>query len=80
VADQRAVRRASHGIAPTAFAQHARGHAEREPGPVRAAAAAGLGLAAITVQLEREGVRSFCDSYRQLLGCIGRQIAAGAAQ
>jgi transaldolase len=43
-----------------------------------AAAAAGLDLAAITAQLEREGVRSFCDSYHQLLGCIERKLAAGA--
>jgi transaldolase len=40
-----------------------------------AAAGAGLDLAAITAQLEREGVRSFCDSYHQLLGCIERKIA-----
>jgi transaldolase len=43
-----------------------------------AAAAAGLDLAAVTAQLEREGIRSFCDSYHQLLGCIERKIAAGA--
>ena len=41
------------------------------------AAAAGLDLAAVTARLEREGVRSFCDSYHQLLGCIERKIAAG---
>ena len=35
---------------------------------------------AVTAQLEREGVRSFCDSYHQLLGCIERKIAAGAAR
>jgi transaldolase len=40
-----------------------------------AAAEAGLDLAAITAQLEREGVRSFCDSYHQLLGCIERKVA-----
>ena len=44
------------------------------------AAAAGLDLAAITAQLEREGVRSFCDSYHQLLDCIERKLAAGAAR
>jgi len=45
-----------------------------------AAAAAGLDLAAITAQLGREGVSSFCDSYHQLLGCIDRKAAAvGAA-
>jgi len=40
-----------------------------------AAAGAGLDLAAITSQLEREGVRSFCDSYHQLLACIERKVA-----
>ena len=35
-----------------------------------AAAAIGIDLAAITGQLEREGVSSFCDSYHQLLDCI----------
>jgi transaldolase len=44
------------------------------------AAAAGLDLAAVTARLKREGVRSFCDSYYQLLGCIERKIAAGAAR
>lgn len=44
-----------------------------------AAAAAGIDLATITAQLEREGVRSFCDSYHQLLDCIERKLAAGAA-
>ncbi|MGH2886325.1 MAG: transaldolase [Solirubrobacteraceae bacterium] len=34
------------------------------------AAAAGIDLAAVTAELEREGVQSFCDSYHQLLGCI----------
>src|SRR5207302_10107292 len=45
-----------------------------------AAAASGLDLAAVTAELERGGVRSFCDSYHQLLGCIERKIVAGAAQ
>ena len=31
---------------------------------------AGVDVAAITAALEREGVRSFCDSYHQLLQCI----------
>ena len=44
------------------------------------AAAAGIDLAAVTTQLEREGVRSFCDSYHQLLACIERKLAAGAAR
>jgi transaldolase len=41
-----------------------------------AAAAAGIDLASITSQLEREGVRSFCDSYHKLIDCIDRKIAA----
>jgi transaldolase len=35
---------------------------------------AGLDLAAITSELEREGVRSFCDSYRDLLDCIETKL------
>jgi transaldolase len=34
---------------------------------LRRAAEAGVDLAAMTAQLEREGVRSFCDSYHELL-------------
>jgi transaldolase len=44
-----------------------------------AAAAAGLDLSVITAELEREGVRSFCDSYHQLLACIEHKLAAGDA-
>ena len=36
----------------------------------RRAAEAGVDLDAITAELEREGVRAFCDSYRELLDCI----------
>jgi transaldolase len=39
-------------------------------------ASAGLDLAAITEGLEREGVRSFCDSYRRLLTCIQSKLDA----
>ena len=38
------------------------------------AAAAGIDLAAITAELEREGVESFCDSYRELLDCIEAKL------
>jgi transaldolase len=40
------------------------------------AAAAGIDLPAITAELEREGVESFCDSYRQLLDCIDSKLGA----
>ena len=45
------------------------------------AAAAGVDVAAITATLEREGVRSFCDSYHELLQCIEAkkaQVATGS--
>ncbi len=45
-----------------------------------AAGAAGIDLATLTTQLEREGVRSFCDSYHQLLDCIERKLAAGVTR
>jgi transaldolase len=45
-----------------------------------AAAVAGLDLGAVTAQLEREGVSSFCDSYHQLLGCIEHKLAAVGAR
>lgn len=37
---------------------------------------AGIDLAALTAEFEREGVRSFCDSYRHLLSCIEQKPAA----
>jgi transaldolase len=40
------------------------------------AAAAGIDLAAVTAALEREGVRSFCDSYHELLDCIEQKLGA----
>jgi transaldolase len=40
------------------------------------AADAGVDLAAVTAELEREGVRSFCDSYHQLLDCIENKLRA----
>jgi hypothetical protein len=33
-------------------------------------------LTAVTTELEREGVRSFCDSYRDLLDCIETKLQA----
>jgi transaldolase len=41
---------------------------------LRLAADAGIDLGAVTAQLEREGVRSFCDSYHDLLGCIETKL------
>ena len=38
------------------------------------AKAAGIDLAAITTELEREGVRAFCDSYHELLTCITSKL------
>jgi transaldolase len=37
---------------------------------LRRARAAGIDLDAVTAELERGGVRSFCDSYHELLACI----------
>jgi transaldolase len=42
------------------------------------AAAAGIRLDALTAELEREGVASFCDSYRELLECVTAKLAATA--
>lgn len=44
------------------------------------AAAAGIDLAAITAGLEREGLQSFCDSYRELLACIKSELGAVRAR
>jgi transaldolase len=43
------------------------------------AADAGLDLAALTAELEREGVESFRGSYRELLGCIESKLGVPAA-
>jgi transaldolase len=61
-----------------AFADH--GDASRDFGlsngaeTLERAAEAGIDLAAITADLEREGVRSFCDSYQELLDCIEAKL------
>ena len=39
------------------------------------ATAAGVDLATVTAELEREGVQSFCDSYHQLLSCLQRKLS-----
>jgi transaldolase len=67
-----------------AFADH--GHVTRtlDADPAGAArtllgaTAAGLDLAAVTFELEREGVQSFCDSYHQLLDCIRDKLGTFA--
>jgi transaldolase len=41
---------------------------------LRLAADAGIDLETVTAQLEREGVRSFCDSYHDLLNCIETKL------
>jgi transaldolase len=41
---------------------------------LRDAARAGLDLQAITVELERDGIRSFCDSYQAILDHLGTRI------
>jgi transaldolase len=46
---------------------------------LREAASAGVNLDDITAELEREGVRSFCDSYRELLAAIESRLPRTAA-
>jgi transaldolase len=41
---------------------------------LRRAEDAGIDLDTVTTELEREGVRSFCDSYRELLACIEAKL------
>jgi transaldolase len=65
-----------------AFADH--GEVSRARGSDRSAAErvleqaqeAGVELPQITSELEREGVESFCGSYRELLDCIESKLAA----
>jgi transaldolase len=65
-----------------AFADHGdttRGIGESTGAEIlRRAQAAGVDLAAITAELESDGVRAFCDSYRELLDCIERKLPATA--
>jgi transaldolase len=60
---------ADHGEATSAFDPGARNSEET----IRRAEDAGIDLAAVTAELEREGVRAFDDSYRELLACIERK-------
>ncbi|MGH2871137.1 MAG: transaldolase [Solirubrobacteraceae bacterium] len=65
-----------------AFAEHGRVARTLDAEPEAAertlaqAREAGVDLQGITAELEREGVRSFCDSYRELLGCIEGKLGA----
>jgi transaldolase len=69
-----------------AFADHGDGGRAFDPSSaaaeetLRHAADAGIDLAAVTTELEREGVRSFCDSYRDLLACIESKSEHSVAQ
>jgi transaldolase len=57
---------ADHGTVGRALSVDAEGAAET----LLRADAAGIDVGVITAALEREGVRSFCDSYHDLLHCI----------
>jgi transaldolase len=61
---------ADHGDATRDFTDRITASAET----LRQVEHAGLELAAITSALEREGVRSFCASYHELLGCIEAKL------
>jgi transaldolase len=54
--------------------QHPLGVAGAANATLRRAREAGIDLDAVTSELEREGVRSFCDAYRTLLDCIETKI------
>jgi transaldolase len=54
--------------------EHAVGIAGAANATLRSAHNAGIDLGAVTSELEREGVRSFCESYRELLDCIETKI------
>ncbi|MDQ4026311.1 MAG: hypothetical protein M3217_12610, partial [Actinomycetota bacterium] len=62
-----------------AFADHGRADqvlpvAGRASATLRRARETGIDLDAVTAELEREGVRSFCDSYHELLDCIETKL------
>ena len=67
---------ADHGDATSAFDPSARTSEET----LRRARAEGIDLAAVTAELEREGVRAFRDSYRDLLACIERRAGRHAPE
>jgi transaldolase len=59
--------------------QHALSIAGAANGTLQRARQAGIDLDAITSELERDGVRSFCDSYRELLDCIETKLRPALA-
>jgi transaldolase len=61
---------AHHGDVQNALSTAGAAHAT-----LRRAHDAGIDLAAVTSELERDGVRSFCDSYHELLDCIEAKLA-----
>ncbi len=68
-----------------AFADHGTVSRTVDTDPVTAqrtlaeTATAGADLVAITAELEGEGVSAFCDSYRQLLGCVTSKLSSVGA-
>jgi transaldolase len=61
---------ADHGeVKPTLYADPAGAE-----GTLADTIAAGIDLGSVTDELEREGVKSFCDSYHQLLNCITSKL------
>jgi transaldolase len=63
-----------------AFADHGEVKPTLEADPAGAqrtlaeAAAAGIDLGSVTAELEREGIKSFCDSYDELLDCLESKL------
>ncbi len=63
-----------HGrVTPTLHTDPAQAHET-----LRLIEAAGIDLGAVTHQLERDGLQSFCDSYSQLLRCVNSKLSAVA--
>jgi transaldolase len=67
---------ADHGDATRAFEPASRAPLET----LSRGAEAGIDLAAVTAALERDGIRSFCDSYRDLLACIEAKVSSDASE
>ncbi|MBS1892404.1 MAG: transaldolase [Actinobacteria bacterium] len=67
---------ADHGVVAETLALDPTGAAQALADTVRA----GIDLEAIANELEREGLRTFCDSYAELLACIESELGALRAQ